>query len=88
MATLSEKLGNQIDKKDEVKNIAKGSKNHLKKTDNRTGARTKSVCYKVNPELYDQFKLITDARGQKPNALINQWITEYVTESLNEGKWL
>ena len=84
--SLSEALGAKIETKDKNKNEAKGSKNHLERTKLVAGARTKSVCYKVNPDMYDKFQTIVVARGQKANALINQWITEYVNQ--NEEKWL
>ena len=86
MSTLAESMNNSIDNKDKHKNPPKGSKNHLNSSMPGAGARTKSVCYKVNPDMYFKFQAIVEARGQKANALINQWITEYVNQ--NEEKWL
>ena len=84
MPALSDVMGQKIDTKDKTKKVAKGSRNHMDITIS-AGARTKSVCYKVNPEMYDRFQAILERRGQKANALINQWITEYVNQ--NDGKW-
>lgn len=86
MATLNDRLNTTITKKDNNKNTPKGSQNHMQRNKAGVGARTKSVCYKVNPETYERFQAIVEARGQKANALINQWITEYVNQ--NEEKWL
>ena len=85
MGNLQEVIKDRVEGKDNVKGEAKGSKSHLKKSTLSAGARTKSVCYKVNPDVYDVFQAILEARGQKANALINQWITEYVNQN---GEWI
>lgn len=85
MPSLAETMQQNIASRDVNLNTPKASENHRKRISMNVGARTKSVCFKVSPDMYDRFKSIVEARGQKANALINQWITEYVNQ--NEGKW-